>query len=188
MHWKEAFDLSLIEHRAPHLSFMCWALDIEVRTIVEIGVNKGETSQLLRNLFPEAQLFLVDPWQLTSNYLMSGTPISRKNQHYDNAYKKVLTLFQNDPQVTIYRMPSAAAAPLIPNELDLVFIDGNHEYVEVKQDILSWLPKVRSGGLVAGHDYDPNIPMFSGVKDAVDEIFGNKLILGKDRLWVHRKN
>ncbi len=188
MQWQEAFDLSLIEHRAPHLSFLCWALDVEVKSIVEIGVNRGETSQLFRNLFPQAQLFLVDPWQLTSNYLLSGTPISRKNRHYAQAYHHVSTLFQDDPQVTIYRMPSTQAAALVPNEIDLVFIDGNHEYAEVKQDIQSWLPKVRRGGLLAGHDYAPNIPMFSGVKAAVDEKFGTKIILGKDRLWIHRKN
>jgi predicted O-methyltransferase YrrM len=187
MHWKEAFTLSLINHRAPCLAFICWALDIEVRTIVEIGVNKGETSQLFRHLFPDAHLFLIDPWKLTNEYNQSGTPISRKIKHYDNAYNQILSLFQDDPKATVLRMSSQEAIAHLPNSLDLVFIDANHEYLEVRKDILSWLPKVRRGGLLAGHDYDQNIPMFSGVKQAVDEIFGRKILLGKDRVWAHRK-
>jgi hypothetical protein len=46
---------------------------------------------------------------------------------------------------------------------------------------------VRQGGILAGHDYAPEIPMFSGVKQAVDEIFGKKIMLGKDRLWIHKR-
>lgn len=187
MHWKEAFKLSLIHHRAPCLAFLCWALDIEVRSIVEVGVNKGETSQLLRHLFPDATLYLIDPWKLTNEYGYSATPISRKLKHYENAYRHVSTLFQGDSKVQLLRMPSLDGVQHVPDELDLVFIDANHEYSEVRKDILSWLPKVRRGGLLSGHDYDQNIPMFSGVKQAVDEIFGRKILLGKDRVWAHRK-
>lgn len=67
--WQEAFKNSLINHRAPYLSFIAWALNIEVNLIAEIGVNKGETSKLFRHLFPQARLFLIDPWQLTMDYL-----------------------------------------------------------------------------------------------------------------------
>src|ERR1700738_1232278 len=136
MHWKEAFKLSLINHRAPCLAFICWALDIEVRTIVEIGVNKGETSQLFRHLFPEAHLYLIDPWKWTSEYKQSATPISRKIKHYDTAYHQVLSLFQDDPKTTVLRMASLEAIPHLPEALDLVFIDANHEYLEVRKDIL----------------------------------------------------
>lgn len=185
MEWKEAFALSLINHRAPSLAFLCWALDVEVRTIVEVGVNKGETSQFLRHLFPTCSLFLVDPWKLTSEYGFSGTPISRKNAHYEKAYRHVASFFRNDLRATILRMTSQEAVHCVPDEIDLVFIDANHEYLEVKRDILAWLPKVRCGGVLAGHDYDQNIPMFSGVKHAVDEVFGRDILLGKDRIWVH---
>ena len=185
--WQQAFTHSMINHRAPYLSFIAWALNVEVKTIVEIGVNKGETSQLFRHLFPEAHLFLVDPWQLFPDYLYSATPISRKKKHYEKAHSFVEEQFKNDSNVTILRMTSLEAVNHTPEQLDLVFIDANHEYLHVKQDILSWLPKVRFEGILAGHDYDPDIPMFSGVKRAVDEIFGTKIMLGKDRLWIHKR-
>lgn len=187
MHWKEAFKLSTINHRAPYLSFITWALNIEVKKIAEIGVNKGETSLLLRHLFPDAHLFLIDLWAITPDYIQSGSPISRKTKHYEKAYQMVQDKFHNDSAATILRMTSTQAAELAPNDFDLVFIDGNHEYSQVKEDIRSWLPKVRTGGLLAGHDYDPSIPIFDGVKRAVDETFGKQMMLGKDRVWIHRK-
>lgn len=176
----------MIHHRAPYLAFITWALNVEVHKIAEIGVNKGETSLLFRHLFPEAELYLIDPWELSSDYIQSGTPISRKVKHYEKAYNTVKNHFENDPQVHILKMGSVQAAEHTPNDFDLVFIDGNHEYCQVKEDILNWLPKVRPGGILAGHDYEPSIPIFDGVKQAVDEIFNQKIMLGKDRVWIHK--
>lgn len=186
MDWKEAFKLSLINHRGAYLAYIAWAFNIDVKLIAEIGVNKGETSQILHHLFPDAHLYLIDPWEHNQTYMNSATPISRKNKHYEKAYTEVATRFCSTPNVTILKKTSQEALPLTPSTFDLVFIDANHEYTHVKQDILAWLPKVRPGGILAGHDYEPEIPMFCGVKRAVDEIFGNRVILGKDRLWIHR--
>jgi predicted O-methyltransferase YrrM len=51
--------------------------------------------------------------------------------------------------------------------IDFCFIDGSHEYEDVKKDILAYLPKVKKGGILAGHDYDA---IWNGVIQAVDEI------------------
>ncbi|MES2199322.1 MAG: class I SAM-dependent methyltransferase [Chlamydiota bacterium] len=69
-----------------------------------------------------------------------------------------------------------------------MFIDGNHDYDFVKEDIKLWLPKVRAGGILAGHDYDPEGKEFSGVKRAVDELLGTDISMGKGRVWLHLKN
>ena len=59
--------------------------------------------------------------------------------------------------------------------LDFVFIDAEHAYENIKKDILVWMPKVKNGGILAGHDYPlDSIPPFPGVKLAVDEILGEK--------------
>jgi len=187
MEWNKALELSILSHRAHYLSFIAWALDVTLETIAEIGVNKGESSHIFRTHFPNAHLFLIDPWQPCSEYLISGTPISRKLKHYEKAYRNTLNLFQNDPHTTILRKTSLEATEHTPNNLDLVFIDANHTYTHVKENSLAWLPKVRPGGIVAGHDYDDTIPMFSGVKSAVDEIFKGKILIGKDRLWIYKK-
>ena len=55
---------------------------------------------------------------------------------------------------------------------DFVFIDADHKYESVKQDIEDWYPKVRKGGILAGHDYAQSQ---HGIRKAVDDRFGNKV-------------
>jgi predicted O-methyltransferase YrrM len=71
--------------------------------------------------------------------------------------------------VELIKSDSSAAASLFENEsLDFVFIDGNHWYYYVKKDIEAWLPKIKKGGMISGHDYQE-----AGVSTAVRETFGN---------------
>ena len=58
--------------------------------------------------------------------------------------------------------------------LDFVFIDASHDYGSVKADILAWTPKIKMGGIIAGHDY---VKTYPGVIMAVNEIFGGKVNL-----------
>ena len=57
-----------------------------------------------------------------------------------------------------------AASRYADNSLDFVFIDASHDMESVSKDLAAWWPKVRSGGLFAGHDYDQ-----PGVQSALDE-------------------
>ncbi len=84
------------------------------------------------------------------------------------------------------RMASLVAAKLFEDRsLDLVFIDASHDYASVKADILVWGPKVRSGGTLAGHDYNLSNPNeFPGVMQAVDEL-GKVQCHGS--IWVMQK-
>ena len=54
------------------------------------------------------------------------------------------------------------------------------QYEDVKKDILNWLPKVKTGGIIAGHDFQD---AFTGTMQAVREILGEPEILGKDTSW-----
>ena len=69
------------------------------------------------------------------------------------------------------RLPSVDAAKTYANNsLDFVFIDADHEYESVKEDIKAWFPKVKVGGILAGHDYAG--PWWPGVAKAVHELPG----------------
>ena len=71
--------------------------------------------------------------------------------------------------VELIKSDSCDAASLFENEsVDFVFIDGNHWYDYVKKDIEAWLPKIKKGGMISGHDYQE-----AGVSTAVGETFGN---------------
>lgn len=66
------------------------------------------------------------------------------------------------------RLPSVEASKLYDdNSLDFVFIDANHTYEFIRDDIKVWYPKVKKGGILAGHDYV--LEVCPGVVRAVDE-------------------
>jgi hypothetical protein len=82
------------------------------------------------------------------------------------------------------RLKSIQASKMYKDRsLDFVFIDGSHEYEDVKEDIYYWYPKVKRGGIISGHDYT-NYP---GVKKAVDEFFNPGEIKVVKSYWVFYK-
>jgi hypothetical protein len=118
---------------------------------VEIGVAQGDTSlSMLSELFL-GKFWLVDP------YAHAGAMVD-----FDLAKQKVAA-FSN---VTWLIKPSSEAAKEIAEPLDLVYIDGNHEYEFVKEDIALYYPLVKGGGMIGGHDYQN---YWSGVIAAVNE-------------------
>jgi predicted O-methyltransferase YrrM len=74
-----------------------------------------------------------------------------------------------------------AAATYSDNSLDVVFIDACHDYACVKQDIAAWLPKVKVGGYLAGHDYSWS----ESVRRAVDESV--RPVTETEGCWVYLK-
>ena len=66
-------------------------------------------------------------------------------------------------------------------DLDWVFIDANHNYDYVRADIAAWTPKVRPGGIIAGHDYLDRDGW--GVIRAVDEAFGERVCRARHSVW-----
>jgi len=69
-------------------------------------------------------------------------------------------------RITVHRRPSVEAAKeFTEDSVEFVFIDATHTYDAVSQDIAAWWPKVKAGGLIAGHDY----PYFPGVNAAVND-------------------
>lgn len=63
-----------------------------------------------------------------------------------------------------------AAGRASGSKADLIFLDAMHTYEDVRADIARWWPRLRSGGVLALHDYGHD--HFPGVKQAVDERFG----------------
>ena len=184
--WQDLLFLNSITRPAPYLKMISEVWGIRVKSIVEIGVFQGTTSQEFRVLFPEAVLFLVDPWKLYEEYRCEEAgPIRKKSAEYEKAYQLVKKSFKGDPKVNIIRKTSIEAVKDVPDEVDLVFIDGNHSYSYVKQDIHHWLPKIRTGGMLSGHDYSK---LFPGVIKAVDEFFPQKVLIGHATTWLVRKD
>lgn len=80
---------------------------------------------------------------------------------------------------TIVMDSTEAASKFKDKSVDLVFIDASHKYENVKSDILAWLPKIKPGGMIGGHDYVLEDPAHAdyGVTVAVNEVFFDKKFL-----------
>lgn len=72
--------------------------------------------------------------------------------------------------------------------IDFLFLDANHTKEFVSKDIAAFLPKMKPGGIMAGHDYgNPNYRPYQGVYDAVNEAFPRKVdesYVLTDDVWV----
>jgi predicted O-methyltransferase YrrM len=73
--------------------------------------------------------------------------------------------------------------------LDFVFIDASHDYEDILEDMKNWLPKIKVGGVFAGHDYSPHNPYEHsiGVDKAVDDFFGKDNVECREVCWVYKK-
>lgn len=177
----EVLDRLLIrKHRGCFLKYLSLIHKIEIRRIVEIGVFRGKNAEVLRAEFPDAHLYLIDPWKPSPSYISSGSAVSEDQKIYDKAKQRTLSLFENDPHLTIVEKPSQEALSDVLEEVDLVFIDANHDYEALKSDILTWQKKIRKGGILSGHNYGrPRLP---GVEKAVKELVKD-FQLGQDEVW-----
>jgi len=119
------------------------------KDLVEIGVFQGKFSRYLLLHTNDTHLSCVDPW--AEGYMhKSGNQIPGENV-YQFACRRLKGF---GDRVDMLRMPSLEGAKTFEDSsLDFVFIDGDHSYQAVIDDILAWWPKVRPGGVLAGHDY-----------------------------------
>lgn len=155
----------------------------------EIGVDTGKTAHVLFEKLPGLFLYLVDRWIETpegDSYFKGAKKLCHEKQEYfDKAYEKVKKIASRFDH-KILKMDSVKAAESVKNKsLDFVFIDGDHSYEGTSRDIESWLPKVKIGGFICGHDYD-NQNTIGDVKTAVDERFKNEIILDWNTTWFHK--
>lgn len=186
MNWKEKIAGLPQSVRGIYLGDVAGAIDLDVSQVVEVGVGLGCNAKTLRQTFPKASIYLVDPyridgWYRPENgevgfYLNMGTT----QADLDRTAAELVESFRYDPRAFLMRMPSGEAATRFPDgSLDVVFIDDDHSYEGCSQSIRSWLPKVRSGGILAGHDVGT-----AGVDRAVEELLGDQVANGPDAVWV----
>ena len=151
-----------------HTKYICELINFfvpEGGVGAEIGVHKGHTSKYILEKTKTKLLLMIDPWKKNFDitrkfYTTHGKP--------NSDFKRVTKFFNETfpDRAKIIREKSAVVAEdnSTPDDLDFVFIDANHTYESVMQDLMSWVPKIRSGGLVAGHDWSRRFP---GVVKAV---------------------
>lgn len=114
----------------------------------EIGTEQGAYAEVLCTRNPGLRLICVDPWQTYPTYREHVTQ-SKLDDFFAQTQARLAPY-----GVEFLRLFSVEAAQGVPNgSLDFVYIDANHTLPYVIQDLVAWVPKVRSGGIVAGHDF-----------------------------------
>jgi len=151
---------------------------------VEIGAFYGKSTAFMAteiaNCNKKIKFDVVDTWRGSPEH-QDGAWDHRVDFVNDTAFEKFTSnLKPVEEYYTPIKMSSTDAAMTYADKsLNFVFIDSAHDYESVKTDILAWLPKIKPGRYIGGHDYTPGTdPKWNnGVDKAVKEIFGDDFVV-----------
>ena len=144
-----------------------WGADGDV--FVEVGAYVGQSSSHLAGAIKRSgkniSLFVVDPWP---------------GIRYDIFIKNMISSLVMDSFTPMRTNSIMAASRFDDGSVDFMFADGDHSFEYLSMEIEAWHPKMRRGGVMAGHDYSDS---YDGVRRAVDERFGDDVII-HDGCWM----
>jgi predicted O-methyltransferase YrrM len=143
--------------------------------MAEIGCYTGESTKMFLASGKVTLLYAIDIWEdEIGQYkkILSNHDFSAVEKTFDESIKGF--------NVKKFKMCFSEAMESLP-ALDFIYIDANHDYEFVKDDITNALKKIKNGGLIAGHDYNNATP---GVIKAVNEFFGKPDIIFSDSSWL----
>jgi hypothetical protein len=141
----------------------------------EVGVWKGDFSASLIRYTRPRELHLIDPWAFQEDVPKAwyGGLAAHSQADMDAISQGVQDRFASEiaaGSVQVHRAPSSDALSSLGDEsLDWIYIDGNHLYEGVMEDLTAALPKLRPGGLMACDDYGSPGWWEDGVRRAVDD-------------------
>lgn len=161
---------------------------IKKQTIcVEIGVRHGTFSDRILKILKPKHLYLIDPYLVYTEYsqYQNQTFQNGRHKYIQNKYKKQI----ENNQITIIRNFSENVYYKFNNNfINFLYIDGNHDYNYVKNDLNLYYSKIAKNGYISGDDYE----RIDGVARAVDEFIKQKnseikLILIKKHQFLLQK-
>lgn len=115
---------------------------------VEVGVKQGFYSAVLCSKNPDLHLDSIDCWKVYTDSIYGSQ--DDLDAWYEETKQK-LSIYPNSKVIRDYSI--LAANNYEDEELDFVYIDANHRFKFIYEDISIWYPKVRSGGIMSGHDF-----------------------------------
>jgi hypothetical protein len=143
------------------------------KLIFEIGSYFGRSTRVLADN-TSGQVHAIDSWEHT-NYNGDGNPAYDSNIITYNVFRCNLDDHIRSGKVIVnpVNWEDFYSPFLVP---DFIFIDGDHRYEHVKEDILKALDYMQKSGTISGHDYN-----WPGVNKAVNEVF--KDVNVKESIW-----
>lgn len=152
---------------------------------VEVGVAFGSMTIALCRAFCDLKMLAVDPFIYYDPADAMSDLMERQGDDLEDLVRWRFSLEQMAVgRINLQRTTSlAAAATVEPRSMDFVFLDADHRYESVRDDIIAWTPALRSGGLLCGHDFSPTWP---GVERAVRELIvdhGHSVQVHTSTIW-----
>ena len=160
--------------------------------VIEIGTYKGDNAVSLIKELNIEELYLIDPY-ITETSESSG--VNSKN--ISNAEKEAHNKIKNNKNLNVIWIKKSSSDCLkeIPDNIDYIYVDGNHTYEQVKADLENYYKKLKIGGIIAGHDFDnggTNEKIHKGVILAVIEFIIKKnprfIISSSEWIIIKTKN
>lgn len=157
--------------------------------IAEIGVWQGRSLSFIGSVCQQNQnqLYAIDHWSGSDDQYNDAYRNQLETRDIKNIFRKNMST-RGIPVECVDHPSQHAAQQFAQQSLDMVFLDGSHDYASVKQDIMLWFPLVRHGGTLAGHDFKEK---HQGLIQAVTEcgkIFNVNIQRGPGSIWYFIKN
>lgn len=168
-------------------------VDMGYKVGAEIGVYKGEFSEKICQA--GLKLYAVDPWRSYKGYQLSKSQ-NRQDFLYDHAQRALAPYIKNRFCILVRKSSMESLEDFEDESLDFVYIDGNHDFRYIAEDICEWTKKVKKGGIVSGHDYtleseapNPYVLHVKYVVDAFTKAFSiqNWYLLGRTEILPGEK-
>ena len=142
--------------------------------VAELGVQRGfYTDSYLYTAKKNKKYYLVDTWEQRKNYSdAANVDNEEQNIRYNHAMKR-LAPYRKRTELVVLRNFTTDAALLVPdNSIDFIYVDARHDYCGVTEDLESWFPKLKLGGIMAGDDYltsKEHLYLKKGIFDPTDD-------------------
>lgn len=146
--------------------------------------KEGEIYNYLAKLFSNKNIIEIGSYHgLSLSYIDKTNNIIYAVEPNFNNFKILKENTRNfkNKRINLINKTSMEACKKFPNEFfNMVFIDADHKFESVKNDIIFWTKKLKKNSILAGHDYDN---FWIGVRDAVNEVVKKENIITTQRVW-----
>ena len=161
-----------------------WAYKGKIR-IAEIGVFLGRSIAIFHEVLSkhniQHEIIGIDHFEGSPEHQSGMFPMP----NYQDALNNIEQIKQNNLDaldITLIKGNSLDIVKCYDNEtFDMVYIDAQHEYEPVYNDIMAWKSKVKKGGYLCGDDYSSN---WNGVIKAVDELIPDRKIISSNQWYI----
>jgi spermidine synthase len=144
---------------------------------IEIGSCHGATTHYLLEMLPNSHITAIDPYEEYDQMT------SRDRAH--ESFQQLMKEYSD--RISLIRLRSDDAVDQIENEsVDFIFVDGYHSNEQVEKDIRNYYPKLKSGGIMSGHDYN-GWSLQTGVNEMATK-YNKEVSFCEQDVWYWRKD